>query len=314
MKFNIIKNSKIWVSISVVLMVISWVLLFVNRNFSIEFTGWVNAKIVTASESVTIKNDISDYLSKNGYKGYEVSVEKKEWYSNVLLKVTADEKKVADLSQGLKGLFVDKKYVENQDKILEMSIVWPSVWDYMKRTAGQAIVAWLIFMWVYILFAFAWMREFVSPLMLWIITVVTMLFDISLPMGAYGLLMWLDNTVHIDIIFVIAILTIIGYSINDTIIIFDRVRENFNIHRTKVNEGKMDYADIFEMSLWQTMRRSLGTSTTVLIVVVGMYIFGTGILKLFSFTLMMWVLFGTYSSIFLAAPLAYLLSRKHFHK
>lgn len=92
--------------------------------------------------------------------------------------------------------------------------------------------------------------------------------------------------------------------------IFDRIRENFLEKQKAVEEGRTTREEIFEMSLRQTMRRSLSTSISTLLVVIGMYIFGTGILKMFAFTLGMGVIAGTYSSIFLAAPFAYLLSQK----
>jgi preprotein translocase SecF subunit len=100
-----------------------------------------------------------------------------------------------------------------------------------------------------------------------------------------------------------------GYSINDTIIIFDRIRENAEKSGVE-NSKKVVYADLFEKSIWQTMRRSIGTSVSTLLVVIAMYAFGTGVIKLFAFTVGVGVLAGTASSIFIAAPLAYLMLGK----
>lgn len=83
---------------------------------------------------------------------------------------------------------------------------------------------------IYILISFREMRHLVSPLLLAVITVFTMLFDIAFPAGMYGLWMQANSAIQIDAIFIVALLTIMGYSINDTIIIFDRVRENFLTH------------------------------------------------------------------------------------
>ncbi len=163
---------------------------------------------------------------------------------------------------------------------------------------------------LYILFAFAGMRALVSPALLALVTIITMLFDVSIASGAYGLLMSLNPAVQIDTIFIIALLTVLGYSVNDTIVIFDRIRENFIEKEKALEDGRVDHAGIFELSLRQTMRRSLATSVSTLLVVVAMYFFGTGILKMFAFTLGMGVLAGTWSSIFLAAPFAYLISQK----
>ncbi|USN54089.1 MAG: hypothetical protein H6765_05830 [Candidatus Peribacteria bacterium] len=120
--------------------------------------------------------------------------------------------------------------------------------------------------------------------------------------------MMVNSSVQIDTIFIIALLTVMGYSVNDTIIIFDRIRENYLNKKAALAKHQVTGEEIFEMSLWQTMRRSLATSGSTLLAVVCMYIFGTGILRMFAFTLGLGVIAGTYSSIFLAAPLAYLLS------
>jgi SecD/SecF fusion protein len=131
-----------------------------------------------------------------------------------------------------------------------------------------------------------------------------MIFDVSIPAGAYGIWMMFDKTIMIDSVFIIALLTNMGYSINDTIIIFDRVRENIQ------NKGSVKgtlFGKIFEDSLWQTMRRSLGTVLATLLVIVCMFILGSGVIRQFAFTIGMGVIFGSYSSIFISGPLAYIL-------
>lgn len=97
--------------------------------------------------------------------------------------------------------------------------------------------------------------------------------------------MMVNEAVQVDAVFIIALLTVMGYSINDTIIIFDRVRENFIEKKQSVEKETITYAEIFENSLWQTMRRSLATSITTIAVILCMYIFGTGVLRLFAFTM-----------------------------
>jgi len=154
------------------------------------------------------------------------------------------------------------------------------------------------------------MRGLISPLLLGAVTIITMIFDIAVAAGAYGLLMKFNAAVQVDTIFIIALLTVMGYSINDTIVIFDRLRENFIDKRTQLGKDQISRAEIFESSLWQTMRRSLATGAATLGVIIIMWFFGTGLLKMFAFTLGVGILSGTYSSIFIAAPLVYLLSRK----
>ncbi len=157
------------------------------------------------------------------------------------------------------------------------------------------------------------MRTFVSPVLLGGVTVLTLLFDVASAAGGYGILMMFNHAVQVDAVFIIALLTVMGYSINDTIIILDRVRENFIEKKQAVEKGTLTYADIFETSLWQTMRRSLATSLNTLAMILFMYMFGTGVLRLFAFTMGVGIIGGTFSSIFFAAPLSYLISN-YFHK
>lgn len=114
--------------------------------------------------------------------------------------------------------------------------------------------------------------------------------------------MALDPTTQIDTVFIIAILTIIGYGINDVIIIFDRIRENM----IRSNE-KIAYANVFDESIQQTFKRSLGTSISTLLVLIAMFVFGTGVIQRFSFTVGVGVVVSFLSSIFVAASTAYLL-------
>lgn len=157
---------------------------------------------------------------------------------------------------------------------------------------------------LFIIFEFSKIRRFIQPWVLAIITVVTMLFDILSPMGVYGLKMMIDTTAQVDVIFIIALLTTMGYSINDTIIIFDRIREHLEVDKTR------DIAIIFEESLRETMARSLMTSTSTLVVVLAMYFFGAGDLRNFAFSMAIGVISGSFSSIFMAGPIAYLVTKR----
>jgi SecD/SecF fusion protein len=109
---------------------------------------------------------------------------------------------------------------------------------------------------------------------------------------------------EIDQVFVAAILTIIGYSINDTVIVFDRIRENLGLKTSN------DMIDVFNQSINSTLNRTLITSVTTLIVILVLLIFGGEVLRGFSFALLVGVLVGTYSSVFIATPVVIDLSKK----
>ena len=125
--------------------------------------------------------------------------------------------------------------------------------------------------------------------------------DALVVIGFYSVLWgWVPMSLEIDQTFIGAILTVIGYSINDKVVVFDRVRENIQLF------GKRDRQDLFNDSLNQTLARTINTSVTTLIVLLAIFILGGDSIRSFSFAMILGVIFGTLSSIFIAAPVAYL--------
>lgn len=286
-------------------------LFFNHISYSIQFTGGMEIVVDEPIDASLVTKELTQALQSKSYTNFVVAIGEKDEYDSVLLQIAVDDdEKVNELTQIVNQTLLDTKTISSLDNILESSITGPSIGKYITKTAKNALIRGIILMAFYILFSFAWMRELISPLLLWIVTIITMIFDVSIAAGAYGFLMKMNAAVQIDTIFIIALLTVLWYSVNDTIIIFDRIRENFTEKHTALESGKVTNEEIFEMSLRQTMRRSIATSLSTLLVVFAMYIFGTWILKMFAFTLGIWVMAGTYSSIFLAAPFAYLLSNK----
>lgn len=292
-------------------MIAAIALFFMNVRYSIQFTWWVelvvDAEEIKDTTVATIEKSLIDW----GFGEQSVSVWEKDGYASLLIqtRLTWDDQ-VEWITTLMQTTLKDSGVIEWEEDILELAIIGPSIGDYIKKSAKSALITGTILMAIYILFAFAGMRKLVSPFMLWVITIFTMLFDVAIPAWAYGIMMWLNNVIQVDTVFIIALLTVMWYSVNDTIVIFDRVRENFSNKENALEAWKTTGKEIFELSLWQTMRRSIGTSLSTLLVVIAMFIFGTWVLKTFAFTLGMWVLAGTFSSIFLAAPLAYLASKK----
>ncbi len=304
-RFGIIKNAYMWLIIWLMLVIWSWLIFILNVNFSSEFTWWVNLSINKNVDINKISKDMKRYLEQNWFKNPKIEVENiTNWASITIETKVNDDKKVNSLSNWLKKFLMEDNYIKTSDDVLSLSITWPSVWAYMQKATLIALWVWLLFMAIYMLFSFAAIRKYISPSILAVVTIITMFFDISIPTWMYWLRMMINHTVQVDTIFVIAILTTMWYSINDTIIIFDRIREN--IQKTH-NTNWMIYWKVFENSLWQTMRRSIWTSVSTLLVIVAMFILWTWVLKSFAFTMWIWVIAWTYSSIFIAAPLAYLM-------
>lgn len=303
-RFPIIKHSMIWLTIWLILIVGSNVIFWKTLNPSIQFTGWVEIKTDAVLNQQEVEAAIAPKLKEFGYENPKITISQQDKVSTMLIQVNVDN---SEQVQKLSTTVND--YISGKGEILEQSIIWASVGEFVKNSAIKALIAGMIFIAIYMMFTFSAVREMVSPLILAIITIVTLLFDMSIPAWAYGLLTMINPTTQVDLVFIAAILTIMGYSINDTIIIFDRVRENNHLHEGAIKTGKMSYLQIFEDSLWQTMRRSLGTSIAAFIMIVMMWLFGTGITKTFSFVIGAGIIAGTLSSIFVAAPLAYIFVR-----
>ena len=223
------------------------------------------------------------------------------------IKINADLKNddvVAQLSTDISNFLIDKWYVESTEDIVWQTLTWPSVWDYMKTTAVQALIIGIILMIIYMLLAFKEIRKYISPAILSGVVLCVMLFDILATVWSYGVWMLFNDTLQVDTIFIISVLTVIAYGINDVIVIFDRIRENMSKNKDK----NVVYGKLFEDSIWQSVRRSIWTSISTLIVLAAMFfLWNSDVLQQFSFTVGMWIVFATCSSIFLWAPLAYLL-------
>jgi preprotein translocase subunit SecF len=117
------------------------------------------------------------------------------------------------------------------------------------------------------LLAFKEVRRYISPAILSAVVLCVMLFDILATVGSYGVWMLFNDTLQVDTIFIISVLTVIAYGINDVIVIFDRIRENMSRNKDK----NVVYGKLFEDSVWQSVKRSIGTSVSTLIVLVAMF-------------------------------------------
>ena len=307
-RFGIIKRAYIWLILSLCIALWGGFIFLMNANYSEEFTGWVSVSINTQTDSQEIQDSLSSFLAEKDYGKTNVHVNTTE--EDTQIKINADLKNddvVAQLSTDISSFLVDKWYVKSTEDIVWQTLTWPSVWDYMKTTAFQALIIWLILMVIYILLAFKETRKYISPAVLSGSVLCVMLFDIFATIWAYGVWMLFNDTLQVDTIFIIWVLTVIGYGINDVIVIFDRIRENMSRNKDK----NVVYGRIFEESIWQSVRRSIWTSVSTLIMLAAMFfLWNSDVLQQFSFTVGMWVVFSTLASIFLWAPLAYVLMWK----
>ena len=251
---------------------------FKGLNYGIDFKGGTLIELRTET-SINVSN-IRDTLNsinvgdvnvkKFGKEGdYLIKVEQKEDNSNNLI---ADIKK--KLSENLNA-DVDFRRIENvgpkvSSELLESSIIAISL----------ALAAMLFYIWV----RFEWQFSVGS--------IVALFHDVVITLGIFSIL-----SLEINLSIVAAVLTIVGYSMNDTVVIYDRIRENL------FKYTKISISDIANLSINETLARTIITSVTTLLALFSIYILGGQILRGFSFAMILGVLIGTYSSIFVASPI-----------
>lgn len=292
MKVNlhIIRNIKYYLSVSIVLVVLSIVVFFAKGlNYGIDFTGGnlfqlkYNDKKITLTEINENLDKLSEKLPQVNSNSRKVQISED---GTVILRVPElkeeDKKEVLNSLQELGAFNLDK-----EDK------VGASIGDDLKKSAiySLGIGAILIVLYITLRFEFSFA----------IGGILSLLHDIIIAVGFIALMGY-----EVDTPFIAAILTILGYSINDTIVIYDRIRENLKRRHTK----NWTLEDCMDESVNQTAIRSLNTSITTLFSVIALLIFGGASLKTFIMTLLIGILAGTYSSIFIATPIVYILNKR----
>jgi len=249
------------------------------------------SSVTYAFENPDTANQIIDGLFASGFQSGRVSEEP----DNVQMLVSVG---IADwIKENLR-----EKITDNPFTVLKEDRVGPKIGDELKRDAVLAIFFALIVILVYLGFRFKFVFAFGA--------VAALFHDVLITLGLfaalYGLIPGLN--LDIDLTIVAAFLTLIGYSINDTVIVFDRIRENLKIHKTR------PLFDIINTSISQTMSRTILTGGTTLLTVLVLLIFGGEVLRGFAFTLFFGIIIGTYSSIFVASTLVYEYALKYKKK
>ena len=270
-KFNIL--SLILVTFSIL------VLLLKGLNLGVDFKGGTLIELRTQNQTTTIAEIRESFLKMN--LG-DVTVKKFGKEHDYLVKIeiskSEDENFIKSINDKLSadlGSEVNFRRVEN---------VGPKVSNELLRAGLLAISLSLAAMLFYIWIRFEWQFSLGA--------VVALIHDVIITVGIFSFLAY-----EINLSIVAAVLTIVGYSMNDTVVIFDRIRENLKKY------SKISIAEISDLSTNQTLSRTLITSVTTLLALFSIYIFGGAILKGFSFAMIIGVIVGTYSSIFVATPI-----------
>ena len=282
---HFIKLRKIWYLISLVIIIPGLISLFTNGlNLGIDFTGG-NILEVRFERPVAVEK-VRQVIAGIGIetnRGIQKSSQEGGKVTYLIRTKTLNQEESTKLQKALGKL--------SQMTVLRNEYVGPIIGRELTRNALLALIGAAILMVIYITIRFEFKQG--------IAAVIAILHDVLVVAGIFSLFQ-----IEIDSTFVAAILTIVGYSINDTIVIFDRIRENL-----KTRRKDEDLEDTINFSLWQTLTRSINTVLTVTFVLVALYFLGGSTIHTFVLALLIGVISGAYSSIFNASPLWFDLKR-----
>ena len=265
--------------ISITVFIISILfILFKGLNYGIDFKGGtlIELRADTSTKASSIRNSL------NSMNLGDINVKKFGRDGDYLIKVEQKNIKNSDLIPSIKKTLknnlnseIDFRRVENvgpkvSAELLESSIIAISL----------ALAAMLFYIWV----RFEWQFSVGS--------IIALLHDVVITLGLFSLL-----SLEINLSIIAAVLTIVGYSMNDTVVIYDRIRENL------LKYSKISISDVSNLSINETLARTIITSVTTLLALFSIYILGGEILRGFSFAMILGVIIGTYSSIFVASPI-----------
>lgn len=245
---------------------------------------------VSFSGQAPTEQQVRDVVSKLNVGEVRVQPTGESGYILRQRNLTNDEKNTLESALGTLGSVHEDQF----------NSVGPTIGAELLQKAWIAITLVTVCIILFIAFAF---RGVSKPIASWkygIVAIVTLLHDILVPTGLFAVLGHFVGA-EVDSLFIVALLTILGISINDTIVVFDRIRENLRKNEeARRHEG---FDEVVGRSIMQTLARSINTSVTVVIVLLALYFFGPASTHDFALTLIVGMIAGTYSSIFLASPL-----------
>jgi len=246
-------------------------------NFGLDFTGGTLIEVGYPSAPNT--NDVREKLAS---AGFDSIVQTFGTATDIVVRIPPSEAEESSAELSTRVLEALSQGVEGEIEMRRVEFVGPQVGDELAEQGILAVIYAMVGVFLYVMFRFQW-RFSVGA-------VVALVHDVIISMGILSLLQ-----IEFDLTVVAALLAVIGYSLNDTIVLFDRIRENF----PRMRKGSP--VEVVNTSVNETLSRTLMTSMTTLLVLIALFTFGGEIIHAFAFTLIVGVLVGTYSSIYVAS-------------
>ena len=285
--WNFFSRSKLWIGISVILVFLSLISFFVQSlNFGIDFRGGTSIR-TESSEPINVaayRNALSS-LGLGDITISEVFDPSFKADQNVaMIRIQAQPGQEAATSILVENSLLKLKGVSEDIKFVSVESVGPKVSGELIRTAIIAVILAISAVLFYIWIRFEW--QFAVG------AISALIHDVILTIGIFSLLQ-----IKFDLAIIAAILTIVGYSLNDTVVVFDRVRENLRKFK------KRSLIEVMNLSINETMSRTVMTSVTTLLALVSLFVLGGDVIRGFVFAMIWGVVVGTYSSIFIASAI-----------
>jgi preprotein translocase subunit SecF len=284
--FDLISHSKGWLTFSGLIVLASIICIAVfGLNFGIDFTGGslLEVQFETAPSVSEVRTAMSEF-------GFSASVQESDTQHLIRFETISQEQHDVVLAS------LQERFGTLEE--LRFESIGPVIGAELARSSVWAVFILLVLIVLYVAWAF---RKVSKPVASWkygLLTIITAAHDVLIPLGVFAVL-GETHGVQADTAFVAAILTIMGYSINDTIVVFDRTRENLISHRL----SDASFASIVNTSVMQSMTRSINTSLTTVLVLLAILFFGGETTQSFVLALIIGIVAGAYSSLFVASPL-----------
>jgi len=281
------KRKKAFILSGLMILVSGFAIFYKGINFGIDFTGGTLVQI-NFSKEVTVK-EMRETLSKHDLSG--ATIQKVPNTNVLIIRLRKADLGPFQIAQNLTSIF-QEEFPQNQFTIERNEVVGPVVGEYLKKRGIKAFLFAFLGMTIYI----AW--RFIGGI--WgIAGVLALIHDVFITFGIFVIL-----GKEITLPTVAALLTLAGYSINDTIVVYDRIRDNIRLHYKK------PLVEVMNSSINETLSRTVMTGVTTQLSVLAIFFLGGPVLHDFSFAILIGIFIGTYSSVFVASPLVYEWKRK----
>ncbi|SEM68922.1 protein translocase subunit SecF [Paenibacillus sp. OV219] len=285
-KFNFVEKARYFFIFSIIITILGIVTLGVfGLNYGVDFRAGSSVDIALKKDLSGQKTEIEKYLTDSGFGKPGLTV------GSNRVTIRFDDVLTDAKEKELKAGFSEKF---DKEASMEVNTVDVEIAKELQTNALKAVLVASIGIVIYVSIRFEWRFA--------VAAIVALLHDAFIVISLFSIF-----RLEVNLPFIVAVLTIIGYSINDTIVIFDRVRENLRFAKLKTSA---DVAKIVNVSIWQTLVRSINTVMTVVVAALCLLIFGSESIKLFSLAILFGLVSGAYSSIFIASPLWLLLKNK----